>query len=283
MRVLFRVFALGFLLSVVSIAPRLEAQADLHDYVVKFVCGRRAAPTVASAAFDAVAPGQYYTAINIRNASRDTIGIRTRFATTLAAPVAGPVLGGPPLRLGPHQALELDCAEILRAAAAGGLRVAFLKGFTILTTDHPLDVVAVYSAATAGGVVTMDVESVPPRATGGDRTVSLLCPDLVVGTIARPTYDASGTSVRVVVGNVGTADAGNVVVSMEDPGREGADRMATATIPTIAAGGVATVTLTLPYEARGNARVAAFVVQVDPKNEVRECDETNNTRTLGSP
>jgi hypothetical protein len=259
-----------------------QSQLPAREYPVKFVCGRRVQPPpTAGARFDAVAPGLYFTAVNIHNPSRDAIRIRTRIATTQAAPVGGVVVSGPALSLEPGQALELDCAEILRVAGPQHLR-GFLKGFVLLVSDHDLDVVAVYTASIATGVMTLDVESVatrPPSFGQGTQR----CPDLVIGRIERPTYASGHTFVRLAVGNMGDVAATNVGVNLEDPGGTGPERIVETKVPLIAPGAWVVVTLEFVYTIEGNARVAAIVALVDPKNVIAECDETNNRRTLGSP
>jgi hypothetical protein len=64
-------------------------------------------------------------------------------------------------RLGPDQALEIDCRDI-REHAPGG--EDFLKGFVVIESDIDLDIVGVYTAAGDDGQVrTLDVERVRPR------------------------------------------------------------------------------------------------------------------------
>jgi len=63
-------------------------------------------------------------------------------------------------RLGPDEALEIDCPDILKHAGTE----RFLKGFVVIESQSELDVVAVYTAAgSTGQVQTMALERVPPR------------------------------------------------------------------------------------------------------------------------
>lgn len=144
---------------------QLLAQDSLAEYSVKFACGRRVQATTSAAVFEAVAPGRYFTAINIRNASADTARIRVQIATTRAAPVPGRLIELPSVALlPPRLALELDCRELLGAVQPPvSQSSALLKGFVVLTTDRDIDVVAVYSAGPGPAVETMDVERVAGR------------------------------------------------------------------------------------------------------------------------
>jgi len=152
MRFVLHVAAVAMLTGL-SPAPS-PAQDTTVVYPVKFVCGAKAPKT-----WDAVFPGRYFTAINIHNASSDSISIRTQIASTQAAPIQGTVFNGPSINLGRTRALEIDCEEILKSAHTDG----FLKGFLIIPTRRPLDVVAVYTTGTEAGPSSIDVVTVAPR------------------------------------------------------------------------------------------------------------------------
>ena len=249
-------------------------QNPRHVYEIKFVCGKRPAQT-SSSDWDAVSPGSYYTAVNIYNASTDSIEIKTFIATTDARPIGGRRLVGPTLSLQPRQALEMDCNEIVRAARSRG----FLKGFVVIVSPQPLEIVAVYTAANSAGVSSIDVEKVS-ESSGAE----VGCPDLTVRPVGRPTIDQARrrTKVPVAVANIGTIDAFDVVVQVEDPSRIGPERIAEKTIPMVGAGQTVTVTLELTYVLTGSSNLAALQLFVDPKNMIAECNENNNRQTVGS-
>lgn len=85
-------------------------------------------------------------------------------------------------KLGPDEALEIDCRDIFRHADAGA---DFLKGFVVIESDVQLDVVAVYTAAGATGQIeTLHTERVPPRRreVGSGEVCVDFEPPLAVGT-----------------------------------------------------------------------------------------------------
>jgi hypothetical protein len=129
-----------------------------QEYAVKFVCGQ------ALAERPAVAPGRYFTAINIHNPNPESAVFLRKYAFTLPNEVPGPIVRDSlPLKLGSDQALELDCLRILRLARVF-IRSPFAKGFAVIQSRLPLDVVAVYTGADSlGALETMHMERVPAR------------------------------------------------------------------------------------------------------------------------
>jgi len=123
------------------------------EYAAKIICGVPDRP--------AVAPGVYFTAINIHNPGKDSVRFRKKFATTRAGETPGPISPFSGAMLGPDQALEIDCTDILRRSRERG----FIKGFAIIQSQAELDIVAVYTAAPSirQPVVALDVERVPGR------------------------------------------------------------------------------------------------------------------------
>ena len=134
------------------------------EYAVKFVCGPADGP--------AVAPGTYFTAINVHNPTADTIRLRRKVARTAADVQGGRVSVFSNHSLLPDQAMEFECRDILRMGQSiGDVVIAeitgFHKGFVLIHADERLDVVAVYTAMGATGQVeTMDVERVSPHPLG---------------------------------------------------------------------------------------------------------------------
>ena len=138
-------------------AQRIEAHYRAQfafEYAVKVVCGRSTG--------EVVAPGAYFTAVNIHNPGRKATAFRVKFAGALPGLKPGPVSGFHDAKLGPDEALEVDCPDIRNIARA---RDPFLKGFLVIESPTELDVVAVYTAAgREGDVEALHMERVPPRA-----------------------------------------------------------------------------------------------------------------------
>ncbi len=128
-------------------------QSQWYQYAAKVVCGD-AEPR------GPVAPGHYYTAINVHN-PENCRTISFKWKVTVALPgKPGPVSRFVDAKLGPDESLEIDCPEIRKLAQFDG---RFLKGFVVLQSPEKLDVVAVYTAARRHGdepIQTMDVERV---------------------------------------------------------------------------------------------------------------------------
>jgi len=120
------------------------------EYAVKFVCGSPQVPVVA--------PGDYFTAINVHNPSPQQVVFRKKIAVALPGEKAGRVSRFFEAQLKSDEALEIDCQDILQHADQKG----FLKGFVVIQSPFELDVVAVYTAGHPL-VETMEVERVEPR------------------------------------------------------------------------------------------------------------------------
>jgi hypothetical protein len=128
------------------------AQEFPYQYAVKCVCGKPASRVVA--------PGVYFTAINVHNPGREGVHFQKKIAVALPSEKAGPVSRFFEARLGPDEALEIDCPDILKHAGTE----RFLKGFVVIESQAELDVVAVYTATgSTNQVETMALERVPPR------------------------------------------------------------------------------------------------------------------------
>jgi len=130
------------------------------QYAVKILCGfSEPRERETAGAYSRVAPGRYFTAINIHNPSEKTA--LARFKVAVAFPGRpGPVSRFTDFKLGPDEALSIDCAELRKLLGS----TAFADGFLVLESEAELDVVAVYSAAGATGrVETLKTERVPAR------------------------------------------------------------------------------------------------------------------------
>jgi hypothetical protein len=122
------------------------------QYAIKFVCGKSEPPVLA--------PGEYFTAINVHNPARQPAALKKKIAMALPGEKAGAVTHFFGARLDPDEALEIDCPDILKHASVKG----FVKGFVVLETLSQLDVVAVYTATgETGRVETLFLERVPQR------------------------------------------------------------------------------------------------------------------------
>ena len=164
----------------------------IFQYAVKVVLGKSEG--------EVVAPGDYWTAINVHNPTSTTGKFRKKVAIGLPNEQPGPVSRFFEAKLGPDEALEIDRRDIFRRVDAD----RFLKGFVVIETPVELDVVAVYTAAGREGVVeTLHTERVAPR------RLEVGLPDLV------PVPDAQGSFCKradgnliVTVANQGSAAAG---------------------------------------------------------------------------
>ena len=138
-----------------SILPVAAAAQDtiVVQYAAKLLCGTSNRP--------GVAPGKYYTAVNVHNPARDSVLFRYKFALTRPNAQPGPITPWTPAQLRSDQALEIECTDALVRLGGG-----FAKGFVIVETQRELDVVGVYTAvATSGRVQTLALDRVPPRRT----------------------------------------------------------------------------------------------------------------------
>ena len=158
------------------------------QYAVKFICGKSDGRVVA--------PGAYWTAVNVHNPGTNRIVFQKKFAIALPNEKAGPVSQTFRAVLGPDEALEIDREDILRHSP---MPADFLKGFVLIESHLELDVVAVYTAAPVDGQVqTVELERVAPRR----REVGL--PDLI------PVPDENGNFCR--------RDGAQLVVTVRNSG-----------------------------------------------------------------
>lgn len=224
------------------------------EYAVKVICGKSEG-TVA-------APGAYWTAVNVHNPLDEAVGFRWKVAVALPHTEPGPVSKLFDARLGPDEAFEIDCGDILERADAGD----FVKGFVVIQSRTDLDVVAVYSAAGRDETVTaIDIERV------AGRRLQRGLPDLVPvpdenGNFCR----REGSELTVTVRNQGTGPAGASLTEV-DFGRHG--RVAQPT-PALVAGASADLKFAIPLGCHDPD--CQFTITVDANNDVAEADESNN-------
>ena len=247
-------------------SPSIAQQHSVFQYAVKFVCGKSDGKVVA--------PGTYLTAVNVHNPSEKTVGFRKKVAIALPGQKAGQVSKFFDSKIGPDEALEIDCVDIFKLTQSN---LNFLKGFVVIESEVELDVVAVYTAAGAAGQVeTLQVERVSPRRLGG-------CPDLVVDKIDRPLWDAVNhrSEIRATIKNAGNAAAGPTLARVIDPTTPqptGAPYNDVANTPALAPGASITVAFYLPYWVY-NPNVT-LEVTADYKNQLSECKEDNNVKVF---
>jgi hypothetical protein len=249
---------------------RSQFEAKNYEFAVKFVCGVPNRPVVA--------PGTYFTAINVHNPQAETVTFKTKVAVALPSTSPGPIVNtlpeGPlgqisrfiPGRLGPDQAFEIDCPEILKIVRP---HERFLKGFVVLEVPEEFDIVAVYTAAgSTGRVETMEIERVKPRV----QQSVVGKPDLV------PVPDAAGNFCRgnnskltVTVKNQGTAPSGPSITTVDF----GASGSATQPTPPLAPGASVDLQFTIPPGCFHPD--CGFKITVDSNGQVDESNEVNNT------
>jgi hypothetical protein len=143
------------------------------QYAVKVVCGAVDGNEPCSST--PVAPGRYWTAINIHNPNKCG-DAHFRWKVAVAAPLGRPPLVTGfqrPLVLGPDEALEIDCDHIIRTLPLP--ERGFVKGYVVIESDIELDVVAVYSGTQGSnsGLSSFHTERVHPRCVP-------VCEDLVL-------------------------------------------------------------------------------------------------------
>jgi hypothetical protein len=130
--------------------------STLFQYAVKVVCG------TADAKVRAVAPGEYWTAINVHNPNAKPVPFKKKLAIALPREHPGPVSKWFEAKLGADEAFEIDRDDIFKELAAELKPDKFIKGFVVILSPAELDVVAVYTAGKEY-VATMHMERVPPR------------------------------------------------------------------------------------------------------------------------
>jgi hypothetical protein len=184
-------------LSDVQVREHYQAQfeqATLFQYAVKFVCGKSPGRVVA--------PGEYFTAINVHNPNERGFRFRKKFAIALPGERPGRVSKFFDAKLGPDEAFEIDCPDIFEKTET---KEGFLKGFVVIESVLELDIVAVYTAAGATGrVETMEIERVSPRRLGAEGKPDLIpVPDPKLGFCKR-----RDLKLTVTVKNQGSVAAG---------------------------------------------------------------------------
>jgi hypothetical protein len=162
LRVLAAVFCCVALVAVTSEARSQAPQPAPFQYAAKYVCGSVSSKP-GTPGNGIVAPGAYFTSINVHNPSNEKIEFQKKFVIALPSEnPEGKISQLFAAGLVPDGAFEIECADILKHL---GVQQNFVKGFVVLLSRTELDVVAVYTeaATTAGSVVSMFMERVPKR------------------------------------------------------------------------------------------------------------------------
>ncbi|HEX8597398.1 MAG TPA: CARDB domain-containing protein [Chloroflexia bacterium] len=212
-----------------------------------------------------MAPGEYWTAINVHNPSDDAVRFRKRIAVALPNEKAGPVTGFFQARLGPGEALEIDRGDIVEHM---GGEDRFLKGFVVIECKVELNVVAVYTAAGATGMIeTLHIERVPAAV-----SVVEELPDLVPVPDSQGSFcKGEGGKLAVTVRNQGAGPAGPSVTRVDF----GALGQFTQPTPPLAPG--ASVDLFFEMPQGCFQPDCTFRITVDANNQVVESNEGNNS------
>lgn len=251
--------------SALSSSVSAQEPPPYYEYAVKFVCG--------TAESTAVAPGSYFTAINVFNPSGRRFRFFRRVVVALPDGAQGSVLPPARVAISGGYALEIDCPEILRAAESKG---TFLKGFVVLDSPMWLDVVAVYTAAGAAKQVeTLHTERVYGWSSDFRPPIALNQPDLVPQPRRSRDFcvrDAEGRLV-VTVKNQGESDAGSSITRVTFPKGQ------VVTVPTPAIRANESVQLSpIPIPSGCFDPDCSFTIQVDSDDQVdEEFGEGNNT------
>ena len=230
------------------------------QYAVKFICGKPNAPVVA--------PGVYFTAINVHNPGDKAVAFRKKIAVALPGEKVGKVSKFFAAKLGPDEVMEIDCPDILKHAEARG----FLKGFVVIETPSDLDVVAVYTAAGATGQVeTLFIERVAARGeqAAGKPDLVPVNPQPTAGKFGFCRRDANG-NLTITIKNQGGGAAGPSQTRV----KFGNGTVASLSTPAIPAG--TSVDLTAPSPPGCFRPDCSFEITANSALAVDESDETNN-------
>ena len=119
-----------------------------YHYAAKIVCGVQHDPENLR-----LARGLYATAINILNPNNKTVKFTKKLSLTYPpdAQEPGAVHNISTDKLGPDEALEVDCEDLKRALFRSGLPAPYIKGFVVIRSDESIDVTGVYTTRSLDG------------------------------------------------------------------------------------------------------------------------------------
>lgn len=134
------------------------AKGIKYSYAAKFVCGDGLQSE------GAVMPGHYATAINVHNPQVINVTIAKKAVIALSEmkePIAPSKKHS--YKIQPDYAFEIDCRDIVWMLG-GTTQPPFIKGFVVIETPRQLDVVGVYTSATADKTTNaLDIETINPK------------------------------------------------------------------------------------------------------------------------
>ncbi len=149
-------------------------------YSVKFLCGLQTqnVPPSQPPIETPVKPGNYATAVNVHNyhPSQSVVIAKKAVIALPEDQPPGPISPILKVGLGPDQAVEIDCQDILHLLSAAGTKLPqFIKGFVEVQSIVPISVTGVYTAQgcdfitnptapTCSGAVSVDVVPEQPFA-----------------------------------------------------------------------------------------------------------------------
>lgn len=270
----------------IRLDPKPPAEAGIHEYAVKLVCGIQKDPKSM-----VLARGFYATTVNIHNPGPKPVTFEKKLALTIPP---GDQKPGKVVRIAKDdlevdQALATDCDDIARRVFNGSLPTPFIEGFVVIRSPQSLDVTAVYTTATlsadgtAGEHSSIHVEPIQGRKPEGGRNVDLRVRSIDNLSVSCP--GGAGTCVTkadVTIENAGTDAAGPFTTrTVSDP--------AQSVIVDEPSGGLApgatdTFPMTTPPGGNCFDPDCEICATVDHQDDVEETDETNNklcTFTLG--
>ena len=142
-----------------------------YIYSVKIVCGTvtppRPKPSIPTLRDPApVVPGLYRTAVNIHNFWETDTAFLQKVAIALPQDQErGPVTKKIQTKLGPNQAVEVDCYNVVAILeGTPSAKAEFLKGFVVIESPVELEVTAVYTAEELQeNGISIDVEQIQPH------------------------------------------------------------------------------------------------------------------------
>jgi hypothetical protein len=139
-------------------------------YAAKFICGVMSQPS--PAVEGPVEPGSYATAINVHNPNpREAVAFAKKAVLLFSAneKEAGFEVPKPPSKrfdaeLGPDYGMEIDARDIRQELLSGQPVPAplFIKGWVVIESPLPLDVVGVYTVRAPNGEVCIAIDRVIP-------------------------------------------------------------------------------------------------------------------------
>jgi hypothetical protein len=141
----------------IALLPSLVFAQSIYRYDVKYLCGKQVNPPQ-----NAVA-GVYSTSINVY--SEQPAQFKKRFTVSLIGEQYGGTTPNFGTTLLAERSLQIDCDNIINHLLASNVPLPggqVVEGFAIIMSPVKLDIVAVYSAGTAGGPVSaLHMERVP--------------------------------------------------------------------------------------------------------------------------